>query len=456
MFAIIDVETTGGRPPIDRVTEIAIVIHDGENVIDTYSSLVNPERSIPYQIQNLTGITDAMVAVAPKFYEVAKKIIELTEGCVFVAHNVAFDYKFVQSEFKMLGYAFQRKRLCTVRLGRQLLPGHRSYALGNITRALGIPLTGAHRALNDAMATAHLFDRLLEADDDSVVMSAMLNHGVVATRLPNNITMQQLDDLPESCGVYYFYNDLKEVIYVGKSINIRKRVMEHFANKKSVAARMLHAITDISFEKTGTELLALLLESQEIKQIQPQYNKAQVPKRTTFNLFYYTDEQGYFRFDVASGNLRNVTILASYPTGNTGKSMLRSFQQQYQLCPHLMQSNPSTHSCFMVHLGKCAGACTGAEALSSYNERAQKIIQNFRNDRFEGNDFFLVEPTDEPNELAIVLIQNHIYRGYGTVSREDPPEAWHEAIQPRGHNFDVAQIIKEYMRKGGNMRKVMV
>ena len=226
-YAIIDVETTGGQAGgADRITEIAIIIHDGTQIIEQFATLLNPERSIPYTITSLTGISDDMVRDAPKFYEVAKKIIELTEGAIFVAHNVQFDYGFVQHEFKRLGYHFQRKRLCTVRLSRKILPGHASYSLGKLTAALGIRLTGAHRALNDTLATTQLFERLLQTDTADEI-SVMLNYGVVATRLPPHITMEMLDDLPESTGVYYFYNADNTVIYVGKSINIRKRIMEH-------------------------------------------------------------------------------------------------------------------------------------------------------------------------------------------------------------------------------------
>jgi DNA polymerase III subunit epsilon len=197
-----------------------------------------------------------MVADAPKFHEVAKDIVEFTKDCIFVAHNVQFDYGFVQSEFKRLGFIYQRRRLCTVRLGRSIIPGYKSYSLGNITRDLGISLVGAHRAMNDAVATSKLFEILLKKDVNDEINS-MLNHGVVATRLPKEITIEKLQALPEFCGVYYFYNAQKEVIYVGKSINIRKRVMEHLANKQAKAQRMVASITDISVEITGSELIAL-------------------------------------------------------------------------------------------------------------------------------------------------------------------------------------------------------
>ena len=161
MYAIIDVETTGTSAVHGKITEIAIILHNGEVVTETYTTLIDPECNIPYNITRLTGITNEMVANAPKFYEIAKKIVELTAGRIFVAHNAMFDYSFVKEEFRRLGYDFKRKTICTVKLGRKLLPGHRSYSLGNICADLGIQITDRHRAIGDALATAKLFDILI-------------------------------------------------------------------------------------------------------------------------------------------------------------------------------------------------------------------------------------------------------------------------------------------------------
>jgi DNA polymerase-3 subunit epsilon len=161
MFAIVDIETTGGSPETSRITEIAIFLFDGKDVVKEYTTLINPECFIPPNITRLTGITNEMVTDAPRFYEVARRIGEFTEDAIFVAHNVQFDYKFVQAEFKRLGYSYSRKTLCTVRLSRKYLPGYSSYSLGNICGELGIPISGRHRAAGDALATVKLFQKLL-------------------------------------------------------------------------------------------------------------------------------------------------------------------------------------------------------------------------------------------------------------------------------------------------------
>ncbi|MGQ8338536.1 3'-5' exonuclease [Sunxiuqinia sp. A32] len=162
MYNIIDIETTGKSAQEGKITEIAIYVHNGVEVVDSFSSLINPECHIPYFITKLTGIDNSMVSQAPKFYEVAKRIIELTAGNIFVAHNVSFDYRFIQEEFKRLGYDFNRKTMCTVKLSRKYLPGHRSYSLGNICNDLDIRIDGRHRAAGDALATVKLFEIILQ------------------------------------------------------------------------------------------------------------------------------------------------------------------------------------------------------------------------------------------------------------------------------------------------------
>lgn len=164
MYAIIDIETSGGNHKNGKITEIAIYKHDGKQIIDQYVTLINPELKIDWYVKKLTGITDEMVATAPKFYEVAKNIVDITRDCIFIAHNVDFDYGFIRAEFKKLGYDYRRKKLCTVKLSRQLIPGKQSYSLGKLCKEIGIELEDRHRASGDALATVKLFELLLKQD----------------------------------------------------------------------------------------------------------------------------------------------------------------------------------------------------------------------------------------------------------------------------------------------------
>ena len=227
-YAVIDVETTGGRANRERITEIAIVLHDGEKIVDTFSSLVNPERVIPYNITQLTGITQEMVEEAPKFYEIARKIVEMTEGAIFVAHNVRFDYSFIREEFKRLGYIYSRRQLCTIRLARKAFPGLRSYSLGNLIKHFDIQVNARHRALDDTLATVEILERILQQESSEADVNYLVNMGIRANNLPDNVSLEKLHALPEECGVYYFHDQHGHIIYVGKSINIKKRVMQTF------------------------------------------------------------------------------------------------------------------------------------------------------------------------------------------------------------------------------------
>jgi DNA polymerase-3 subunit epsilon len=275
MYAIVDIETTGGSPATDKITEIAIIIHDGHKITDEFITLINPERNIPYNITALTGITNEMVADAPRFYEVARKIVELTEHKTFIAHNSSFDYSFIRSEFRSLGYKFQREHLCTVKLSRKLIPGLKSYSLGTLCNELGIEIKNRHRAAGDAMATAKLFDILMDLNNTKGLDLFNIK-GILKNDLHPDMDFDLIRNLPEEAGLYYFYNDQQELIYIGKSKNIKSRVIAHINNNSSKKAiRMRQEIADISYELTGSELIALLKESEEIKNKMPHYNRRQ-------------------------------------------------------------------------------------------------------------------------------------------------------------------------------------
>src|SRR4030042_3543654 len=275
MYAIIDIETTGGSARLEKITEIAIYQHDGEKITGEYVTLVNPERNIPYFITNLTGITNEMVENAPRFYEIAKTIVELTEGRKFVAHNARFDYSFIRQEFKSLGYKFRRSLIDTVTLSRKLYPGYRSYSLGNICRELKIVINDRHRASGDALATVRLFEMLLERDREINGNRSDLIRNTRLSKLNPRLDISKIDIIPEEPGIYYFYNEDGELIYIGKSRNLQQRITTHLSNNTSNRTmEMRDLIADIDWDLTGSELIALLRESFEIKDNKPFYNRA--------------------------------------------------------------------------------------------------------------------------------------------------------------------------------------
>lgn len=292
MYVVVDVETTGGYREGNKIIEVAIVKTDGEKIIDTFDTLINPERNIPFTITRLTGISNAMVEDSPKFYEVAKKIVEFTEGCIFVAHNVFFDYNFFQREFSELGYTYKREKLCTVRLSRKAFPGLKSYSLKKLCNDIGVKLDQHHRAMADALATTDIL-HLIKGKDTELLSELVKKQGKKMA-LPGGMDREIIDNLPESPGVYYFYNQGDALLYIGKSKNIKKRVTSHFRvdvkNKRDL--QLKSQVSRIEYKLLGNELCALLFECHEIKEKRPHYNRKLRRKRYAAGLTLIQNSKG--------------------------------------------------------------------------------------------------------------------------------------------------------------------
>ena len=289
MYAIVDIETTGGYAAANGIIEICIQVFDGEKVVEQFETLINPNKNIPKYIQAFTGISNEMVADAPQFEDVAEKIFTVLQGNIFVAHNVNFDYSFVKSHLDFYGYTFTAKKLCTVRLARQIFPGFPSYSLGNLCHSLQIELNNRHRAAGDARATVTLFKMLLNSDAKGLINTS-LNRNSKEQMLPPNVPKKHFDALPNLPGVYYFHDAKSKVIYVGKAKNIRTRVNSHFSNNSSGRQKQnfVRNIFAISFQSTATELMASILESTEIKKLWPIFNTSQKRKEEVFGFFVHT------------------------------------------------------------------------------------------------------------------------------------------------------------------------
>lgn len=451
-YAIIDLETTGGRAARDRITEIAIILHDGEKELDRFESLVNPERAIPYNITQITGIDDEMVSEAPKFHELARRVVEITEGAIFVAHNVRFDYGFLKEEFARLGYTYTRRNLCTVRLSRKVFPGLRSYSLGNLIKHFGIRVKDRHRAMADTQATVELFERILHNDENQEQILDMVNLGVRQAKLPANITLEKLHALPDTCGVYYFYDQYGKIIYVGKSKNIRKRVMSHFAKQTEKARKLYQAVHEITCEETGSELVALLYESHEIKNLHPEINRAQRARATQFVIHQTISEEGYLTLQTARVNQKlrkSMTLLGEYAKLSSAKGALNRIVENFGLCHHYCHVDHSGKPCFQYHIKKCQGACAGKETPEEYNLRVQKAVDYLRIDFPE--DFLLIDQGRSKDEKAVILVEDGQYKGFGYISVENninDLETVRDAIKSYAHNPDVTRIIRQFLYKG--------
>ena len=448
MYAIIDVETTGGTARHERITEIAVVLHDGERVVDTFSTLLNPEQSIPWNITRITGISDAMVADAPKFYEVAKRIVEITEGAVFVAHNVAFDYGFVKEEFARLGYAFSRKQLCTVRLSRMVFPGLKSYSLSNLKLHFGIRSERSHRALDDTLATVELFERIMAAQGGKG-LHRFVQQGVKEAKLPATLSLERLEAVPDTCGVYYMHDAEGEVIYVGKSLNIRKRLFEHFSDLSPKGEKLRTGVADISCEVTGSELVALLHESAEIKRLQPRVNRALRLRAFAGAIFAYTDQQGYRCLTVGkntAANAKKLQVAAEYAKPDHARNHLQSIVRQHELCYRLSHLDASDRACFHYSIKKCRGACIGEESPADYNLRVEAALASL--DKRLSGSFFVVENGRTEGELAVVGVQDGTYIGFGYIEAEHSQIAVEDVLETLAQPHpdpNAAHIIHTYL-----------
>jgi DNA polymerase III subunit epsilon len=446
MYAIIDIETTGGSSRLERITEIAIYLHDGHQVTGEYSTLVNPERNIPYYITNLTGITNEMVEDAPRFFEIARTIVEMTEGRIFVAHNARFDYSFIREEFKSLGYNFKRSILDTVTLSRKFFPGLSSYSLGNLCNDLRINIRDRHRAAGDALATAKLFEMLMEKDREMNSLKPVITKNKRSSKLNPALDLNKIENIPEEPGIYYFYNEKGNLIYIGKSRNLHQRISTHLSNNTTNRAmEMRDLIADISWEETGSELIALLKESFEIKHNKPVYNRAQ--RRTSFRwgIYCFTDDEGFINYTY--GNLKDDEVpLSVFSSKEKARAKLNSMIETFGLCQKLTGLYETDGACFHHQVGLCKGACCGKESPEEYNERASKAIEEFI---FTRRNFFVIDKGRNAEERCAVKILNGKYAGYGYFNINEMGfglNAIHECIHSAQDNRDIQVILKQYLK----------
>ncbi|WP_437398006.1 exonuclease domain-containing protein [Flagellimonas lutimaris] len=447
MYTIIDIETTGNGIKGNKITEISIFKYDGGQIVDEFTSLVNPQSPIPYFITGLTGIDDQMVQNAPVFHEIADTIQSITEGCIFVAHSVNFDYGVIKEEFRQIGIDFTRKKLCTVRLSRQLIPGLRSYSLGKLCSAVQIPLVDRHRARGDAHATVLLFEQLLNKPESEDVFKKFLNARSQEATLPPHLPKSVFDSIPQKPGIYYFMDQKGEIIYVGKAINLKKRVLGHFYDKSRKEIQMCSETANIDFKLAGSELVALLMESAEIKRLFPPYNRAQKRTGRQYAIFAYEDRNGVMH--LAYNTIKGVpTPLKIFHNQTACRSYLEEICKSFSLCPrycHLQQTNAA---CSHHEINTCEGICRGKEAVEDYNQKVDKAIDHMK--ILASEIRIIKEKGRDANESAVVLIADGIYKGFGFIDTDieistlEDVEAF---ITPQKHTVETESILTQYLLK---------
>lgn len=443
-YAIIDVETTGGNAIHDKIIEIAIIVTDGYSILSEYQSLVYPERTIPYHITEITGIDNRMVRDAPKFFEIAKDILHYTEGCIFVAHNVRFDYNFIKEEFKSLGYAFNRKQLCTVKLTRSTRPGLRSYGLDNLIRHYGLHMEHRHRAYDDTYATYQIFVDIVSGLEDSYHLDILINEGLDASILPKGLDIDQVHDAPETPGVYYMSSANDTAMYVGKAKNIKSRIFQHFRTMSRKSMHLHQYVHKIHYEETGSELMALLLELYEIKRLKPELNKAL--RNTNYPYAIYQNPlpaPNKPRLLALRNNQKNDLLYRKLQLCGSKEKAFSILQQgilRYDICMTYVTGSRGRYECH------CCNECTDImdRSLSGYESLLREL-------RYEwDSDFVLLLPGRDLSEHGFVLIHDRQFWGIGYLPADEAistREQWNDYIQYQFWYPEASSIIRTYLKK---------
>ncbi|MGM0934267.1 MAG: exonuclease domain-containing protein [Bacteroidota bacterium] len=453
LFAIIDVETTGGGINGNRLTEICIVLLRGSKVIDKFTSLINPDKEIPRHITALTGIDNDLVADAPKFYEIAKKVEEFTRDAIFVAHNVNFDYNVLRNEFKDLGFEYTRKKLCTVRLSRKLIPGLFSYSLGKLCDSINIPISNRHRAEGDTDATVILFQRLLSLDDDYSVINSFLHARSRQATLPPHIDSDQINSLPESSGIYLFKDRQHKVIYAGKAKDIKKRVVSHFYDRMSKEYQLGQETYHIDYEPTGSELVALLLEAECIRKYYPKFNRAQKRPGPVYQIVSYTNQLGVLQLALEKTNKRRESIGIFYSRA-LAQEKLEFLCREFKLCPKYCSLQSNVGECSHYSIVSCEGICSGKEEVEAYNGKVAAAIASITE---ESSTFVIREKGRHFEEEAFVLVKEGNYQGFGFIDNEtqvNRPEDYEPFLKRQTATYHTHKILSNYMRKQGAPRVI--
>ena len=441
-FAIVDIETTGGNARASRITEIAIFIHNGKEVIERWETLVNPQKEIPLPIFALTGINNQMVRDAPIFDDIAPKVFEMLSDRIFVAHNVNFDYSFVHHELEQSGFKWTASKLCTVRLARKIRPGFKSYSLGVLCKSLDIPLENQHRAGGDTEATSILFSRLMEWDTEGEI-AQMIKKNAKDQRLPPNLPASDFEKLPEKPGVYYFYNQEQKVIYIGKAINIKKRVASHFTGNTTNAQRQhfLRDIHAISFEVCATELMALLMECSEIKKLWPMYNRALKKFEPKFGLYEYEAMNGYRYLAVTKIN-KFQTPIEFFNSLHEGISEVRNLTEQFDIDFRFCKFNSPNDGELFNQIDELP--------YPDNEEHNIKIDEALNHLVTKRQTFAIVDKGRTLDEYSCVWIEKGHFYGMGYIEKSETIYELNDLkdfLTPHKSNNYIMQLINNYALK---------
>ncbi len=443
MYAIVDIETTGGHASANGITEIAVFIHDGKRVTKHFETLINPLQKIPAYITSLTGIDNNMVAGAPVFDEIAHTLYGLLKDVVFVAHSVNFDYSFIKHQLKISGFQLTAKKLCTVRLSRKTFPGLPSYSLGNLCRSLTLPIDNRHRAGGDAKATVKLLEHCM-ANGGEAHIEQMLKKSSAEQWLPLQLTKADILKLPGGPGVYYFHDAKGKVVYTGKAINIKKRVSSHFTHNDPDRKRQnfLRTIGKITYKECATELEAIVLESAEIKRLWPKYNYSQKQPAQKFALYLFEDSRGYQRLAIDKKK-KHLPSLYCFNLLHEGLVMLKKMAEEFGLNEKL---------CFIDKTPVTENDLASIEPPVIYNTKIKKAVAALEQ---QLPTFAVMDKGIRQEEKLCLLIERGSFWGMGylpSAANITTTSDLKERLNPYADNDTIRNSIYSFVEKNPDKR----
>jgi DNA polymerase-3 subunit epsilon len=451
----VDLETTGTNPVRDRVTEVAVItVQDGE-VTQEWSTLLNPETWVPAQIQALTGITNEMLDDSPTFVEIADALFELLEGRLFVAHNARFDYGFLRNEFRRAGRQLQLPVLCTVKLSRRLFPEYRQHSLDSLIGRYGLDCEARHRALGDARALWRFVQKLDELKDPSIVRAAVAEL-LARPALPAGLSQRDLDEIPEAPGVYLFYDGQNSPLYVGKSINLRSRVLSHFAgdHRLNKDMRIAQQVRRVEWVQTAGELGALLKEAQLVKDLLPIYNRALRRHTSLWSLQWDPmDEAGspprlIDAHTLDTGDLENLYGL--FRTRRKALDAFRELIDDHGLCHKLTGLEKTSRGpCFSHQLKRCRGACVGTESPLQHRIRLMQALAPWKIQAwpFDGR-VGIRECSPDGKRIDVHLLDHWCY--LGTVKSDAQMDLFGFHERTAMFDVDTYRILQRFFERKGS------
>ncbi len=452
-LAILDVETTGAAAPYDRIIEIGVLRVEKGKVVKKFETLINPEVSISPFIENLTGIKGKDLEDAPLFSEIKEELAELLDNCIFVAHNARFDYSFIKNEYKRIGIPYSAKQLCTVKLSRLLFPDYSHHNLDSIMQRFEITCKRRHRALDDAKVVWKFLQKLENGISQEKLLKAY-NLILKKPSLPPLLLRKDVERLPEKSGVYLFFGKSDIPLYIGKSVNIKDRVLSHFINDTESTTEMeiTQQIERIETIVTPGELSALLLESELIKKMQPLYNRKLRYARKLNFIKQKINKNGYMSLVAKNGaeilSSEIEEVLGIFKSQKSMREHLSRIVKEHGLCEKMVGLHKSAGPCFSYHLGYCKGACVGKENATLFNAR---FIMAFASTKLRAWPF----------SGPIVIVEKNEYMGEGLVFDkwcylgkyseflyEESPDTI--AIS----DFDVYKILNSFLKDEKNLKKI--